>query len=718
MRHFLRLFRPFQASDPEGLQAPSPDRARHSGRPSSVPQRSEKHTYLPADILHPDRAALGIVTADQLLAANNWLVEQALDAFPDKKLIADFDAVLVDFIRRTAEWMGPIPASRSYHHTQRGGLFSHSLYVAVGALNMGMSHNVTQSSAPRNRDADTLAWHLATFVCGMLHDIGKIHTVGRIHAYAVTPDPATAAAFRSAAAPVRSTAWEPSVEGFDAWAGNNAVESWFIDFESVDTYPAEDYTDRYLHVLVPRPILAFIYHSNPVIRQQFEDFIRNPGTPSRTPIFSVVQNADQINVSQSLDPRRKPGSLELGSLILRRFTEFAAEVSWNLPTSPFVFAYVQVKTGDALRFYGLPFFVATPEAIRQFEEYLLSRKTMGVSINARHVTELIFNSLESQGVMHRTVDVVLPAPLRPDDLADCIPASRATVRFAARNARSVVIGNQPEDALLDLPVIPLTIRVPAAVAIDAPTLAFGDTPQSGPTSRMDATIERNGSLAPLNPALKRDNDFLARFSAKETAAPWIPRDMAAPPESNADAPPACAPSLSGKEPAPDAFGTPPSALPAASTAIGTPFVPSPVDADAGKGTCPTGPQWLDLFRRLERNPDLPEEEAWAAVWLYVAHNPSSWISAVTLPGGLHGFRCGSLGQKLRNALAEELRKAGIHMSVLSRFWKDEAITTEHPTFARLFELARDPAKRQVFRFRPASSALVDRHLAEGQGAAP
>lgn len=70
-------------------------------------------------------------------------------------------------------WMGPIPASKAHHHSSRGGLFTNSLGVAVGALHMSVGRNVTLESTPRNRDTDVLAWHLICFIGGLLHDIGN-----------------------------------------------------------------------------------------------------------------------------------------------------------------------------------------------------------------------------------------------------------------------------------------------------------------------------------------------------------------------------------------------------------------------------------------------------------------------------------------------------------------------------------------------------------------
>lgn len=466
---------------------------------------------VPADMLHPDREGLEVVDADALMSANRQTITQIIDTFTDKKFIEDFDTLLVEFIRRVAHWMGPLPASRAHHHTGRGGLFTHSLSVGLGALNMSASRNVTYSSAPRNRDADNLAWQLIAFICGVLHDIGKVNTIGRVHSYAISPDPDRNGDFRSISAPSYSTAWEPSVQGFMGWATVNRVRSYYIDYENKDLYPAEDYTQRYILALVPRQFLAYIYYSNPVIRQQFEDFIRNPGSASKTPIFSVVHDADHINVAQSLDPRRKPGSIEMTSLIMRRFLEFAFEMPWNLPTSPFIYAHAQHRTDSTLRFYGLPFFVVNETTVAQLETFILSRPMLGVSMSQHRISEHIFNALETASIMNRTVDTLLPEQIAPTDLADFIPASKATVRFPARQVEAITIkADTPADALISMNVIPIKVRVPAKSALDAPTLAFQEEPQPRSVAMIASSVEK-GELKPEDLSLRNDPQYMADF---------------------------------------------------------------------------------------------------------------------------------------------------------------------------------------------------------------
>lgn len=474
--------------------------------------KSPQNTHVPPDLLHPEKEGLEPVSASELMDANRIYIEQALQSFTHKHFIPDFDTQLLEFIRRVAHWMGPFPASRGHHHSNRGGLFTHSIGVAVSSLHMSVGKNVTTMSSPRERDADNLAWQLICFICGMLHDIGKLNTTAKVHALSVAHQKNSEGVFISTAAPVYSLPWQPMVEGFEGWTLSNQVQSYFLDFDLVETLPHKDFTVRYVMALVPRPLLAFIYNSSEVVRSLFEDFIRNPESAAQTPIFVVVRDADHMNVAQSMDPRRRPGSAEMGSLIIRRFNEFASEARWNLPSSAFIYAHVERETEEGNRYYGMPFFVASETAITEFIHYLTTKPLLGVSFGT-HVREIVFKTLESAYVMNRIVDPLLPQQIEVPELQDFVPASAAFVRFRARDVDTVIkpIADKQRDAILQMAVIPINLRPMASVMMSAPTLSFSGTPKSTTTPSLPLTVEE-GKALPAEVALRKDPMFMGELN--------------------------------------------------------------------------------------------------------------------------------------------------------------------------------------------------------------
>lgn len=470
-----------------------------------------KDVYVPPDVVHHNREGLAPLSAAQLIQANRALIDQALQSFTHKHLIPDFDKHIMQLVRRVAHWMGPFPASRGHHHPNRGGLFTHSIGVAVASLHMSVAKNVTIHSSPRDRDADGLAWQLICFIGGLLHDIGKLNTTGRIYPHSVANKKGAEGEFLSSAAPVYAQPWEPMVEGFEAWVEANDLLSYYIDFDVHETLPHRDFTARYIMALVPRPLLAFVYNSNNLVRTQFEDFIRNPESAAQTPIFTVVRDADHMNVALSIDPRRRPGSAEMSALVIRRFHEFASEAAWNLPNSPFIYAHVEHETDQGIRYYGVPFFVASEASIQDFISYLTSKPLMGVSFG-QHIREIVFNTLEASYVMNRTLELLLPEQIKLDELQDYVPASKGVVRFRARDIESIMkpINGQIKDALIELAVIPIGIKPAASVTLRAPTLSFNGAPESASAVAIPVAID-NGKIGPADSALMHDAEFMQNF---------------------------------------------------------------------------------------------------------------------------------------------------------------------------------------------------------------
>ena len=75
--------------------------------------------------------------------------------------------------------MGDLPASAAHHHAEPGGLYRHSVEVALKALeefegNMKMEQrpdgSVDSFRSSRNRSR----WQYATFIASLCHDLGKV----------------------------------------------------------------------------------------------------------------------------------------------------------------------------------------------------------------------------------------------------------------------------------------------------------------------------------------------------------------------------------------------------------------------------------------------------------------------------------------------------------------------------------------------------------------
>src|SRR5437016_14030340 len=82
-------------------------------------------------------------------------------------------------LQRFAVTVGDLPASAAHHHAEPGGLYRHSLEVALKALeefegNIIMERkpdgSVDSFRSARNRPR----WQYATFIAALCHDLGKL----------------------------------------------------------------------------------------------------------------------------------------------------------------------------------------------------------------------------------------------------------------------------------------------------------------------------------------------------------------------------------------------------------------------------------------------------------------------------------------------------------------------------------------------------------------
>ena len=109
---------------------------------------------------------------------------QSVEAMSDRilywlSLDMEVRALAERLLERFAVTVGDLPASAAHHHAEPGGLYRHSLEVALKALeefegNMKMERrsdgSVDSFRSSRNRSR----WQYATFIAALCHDLGKL----------------------------------------------------------------------------------------------------------------------------------------------------------------------------------------------------------------------------------------------------------------------------------------------------------------------------------------------------------------------------------------------------------------------------------------------------------------------------------------------------------------------------------------------------------------
>ncbi|GLO64106.1 helicase [Vibrio sp. MACH09] len=85
-----------------------------------------------------------------------------------------WDEFVLDTVVRFAQWCQDLPASESYHHSGKRGLFLHSLDVAIYAMRLRRNYILPPNTPPEEVIHREIVWVYGVFLCALLHDCGKL----------------------------------------------------------------------------------------------------------------------------------------------------------------------------------------------------------------------------------------------------------------------------------------------------------------------------------------------------------------------------------------------------------------------------------------------------------------------------------------------------------------------------------------------------------------
>ncbi len=216
-------------------------------------------------------------------------------------------------LQRFAVTVGDLPASAAHHHAEPGGLYRHSVEVALKALeefegNMKMERrpdgSVDSFRSSRNRSR----WQYATFIASLCHDLGKLFDLE----------------VRG-----RREAWCPMHEPYDTFGRRTKtpVASWRPDRQ----YGAHAWSSlALLHHVVSCEDVAYL--GAPRLWHLFASLAEGHSQAPVSELSQAVSRADQASVEQAqpaiaMRPDSKAG------LLLQAFQELIAvgEMGVNVP---------------------------------------------------------------------------------------------------------------------------------------------------------------------------------------------------------------------------------------------------------------------------------------------------------------------------------------------------------------------------------------------------
>ena len=216
-------------------------------------------------------------------------------------------------LQRFAVTVGDLPASAVHHHADPGGLYRHSVEVALKALeefegNMAMERRPDGSVDSFRSAHNRSRWQYATFIAALCHDLGKLFDL----------------AVRG-----KGQTWCPLHEPYDAFGRRTKtpVASWRSDRQ----HGAHAWSSlALLHHVVSCEDVAFL--GAPRLWHLFASLAEGHSKESASPLSQTVSRADQASVEQDQPAiAMRPDSK--GGLLLQCFRELITdgEMGVNVP---------------------------------------------------------------------------------------------------------------------------------------------------------------------------------------------------------------------------------------------------------------------------------------------------------------------------------------------------------------------------------------------------
>jgi conjugal transfer pilus assembly protein TraI len=261
----------------------------------------------------PFREGLPYVPVEAILESQDALVSQLQQVSGLKR--DTFDRLLIPVLRTLADWIQLLPASEQHHHCGAGGLFRHSLEVAVLAGRLADSVIFASHVSPLQRKACEVRWRAAVVVAGLLHDVGK---------------PLSDLVVSDAAGTHR---WQPLLESLSDWTQRYALEQYYLHWRVGRGKAHEQQGLLLVPHLVPTAVLAWLTEPGQDMLQSMLLAIACLDPDNK--VSRLILEADRLSVSQDLaservDHRESVNQLPLYQRILRTMRQLLLQGHWQV----------------------------------------------------------------------------------------------------------------------------------------------------------------------------------------------------------------------------------------------------------------------------------------------------------------------------------------------------------------------------------------------------
>jgi len=244
----------------------SPVVAQHSWKEEDIPRYPPFMKGLPA------------VQVEKLLQTQAELIQQIRRTITKDEV---FNRYYLPTIQRFCDYAHLLPASQSHHHRGAGGLFRHSLEVALYALQASERVLLSQEKTPAKRREMEPRWQFAVFQGALCHDAGK---------------PVTDLTVTNSD---RTLVWKPIQESLYTWANRNGIDAYFLDWREGRARQHTAMSNLVADKIIGTDSLTWIEEDGlELMIWLMESLNANPS--DNNPLHNIVIQADQTSVERDL----------------------------------------------------------------------------------------------------------------------------------------------------------------------------------------------------------------------------------------------------------------------------------------------------------------------------------------------------------------------------------------------------------------------------------
>ena len=234
----------------------------------------------------PFTEGLPAASPEQLLETQSKLIRQLQHELEMND--REFNELIRPLLISFAGFVHLLPASKAHHHRGAGGLFRHSLEVALWATRSFQGKLIDGFESGERRKVLQPRWRLAVMVAGLCHDLGK-------PAYDVVVTDHSG----------RKT-WDVYTHLLHDWLLEMDLDRYFIRWRRNREHKAHE---RFSHLLtmrvIPPAVLSYLNDADPRIIANMQEVIAGqiPRGSARV-LHELVMKADQLSVKRDIKGQR------------------------------------------------------------------------------------------------------------------------------------------------------------------------------------------------------------------------------------------------------------------------------------------------------------------------------------------------------------------------------------------------------------------------------